>query len=853
MKTIPIARAGALSTILLLWCVSSLHAQSDFPIGAYHTYQNSQRDAGMRSLGGIDSVGINMWHAMERGLPLSNPPEIQYYPALLDSAATRGIPVFLHSWYFQQYTGGSEAISARYDVEDPWYFELGDYPTIRDDDSCLFFECAPGSNVVRAELSDPAEGRILAGKLNTSFGNYHMIRSDYDHEPGAEPSEVHAFRGKVRLKVDSTSPTDTEDVDLLKITLLGRLSNDGCTAEFWTPCLEKRYSFVIRSGDHPRDEYVQIDWSEIPFEIPNDSLMLKNIAGEDSLLVEMNRAVVNLQIEWLGQRSVSVDWVQLENEVASNLLHNRYNQELDNIINERRGGPGRDITHVVLGDEPRFNSWRIHRYMNDYFAKKGIKVLTAFAVGSTNERRLKRYEEYLSISNPHYFPVDFYPFRADTPSPDFPQGGNGIPPYGEASPESDFAYNQKIQADLVNTYFPRIPCAAKSAKQFNRDFWYMPQNLGIAENYSYQPEGRSVTFRPITANERSAEIFLALSYGAKGLFYFQYGSQYDTRENGEHVFAAVDNNYSHHSNFFDSSQGLYTGYKNSWNSIREINSRVHQIGPTLLHLSAEYSKAYGGNIQSLIDHDLGCDFDYSGPMYVLDIRENGTEVEDLNLSIFSDDTKYYDYFMLVNRQTFDNSTRTIKVQLDNELLDARAVENVENGVMYGIDEDGAFNITIDPGEGLLLRPVSCSVKYRLDEPSLGNDKRRISTSESDCRPKFVYVTAGSGGSGVIRPTIQTENRYRIYSKMGSVFALDQNHPNPFKTKTTISYRLEKESMVRLEIFNSIGQIVATMIEGQQAPGVHNVSFDGSDLPSGVYIYRIRAGDQEASRQMVILK
>ena len=83
--------------------------------------------------------------------------------------------------------------------------------------------------------------------------------------------------------------------------------------------------------------------------------------------------------------------------------------------------------------------------------------------------------------------------------------------------------------------------------------------------------------------------------------------------------------------------------------------------------------------------------------------------------------------------------------------------------------------------------------------------------------------------------------------------LEQNYPNPFNPSTTIRYGLPSRSNVTLTVFNTLGQQVATLIQGEQQAGYHEVKWDASSLASGVYICRLMAGDFMQTKRLLLLK
>jgi FlgD Ig-like domain len=92
----------------------------------------------------------------------------------------------------------------------------------------------------------------------------------------------------------------------------------------------------------------------------------------------------------------------------------------------------------------------------------------------------------------------------------------------------------------------------------------------------------------------------------------------------------------------------------------------------------------------------------------------------------------------------------------------------------------------------------------------------------------------------------------------SHFVLSQNYPNPFNPSTIISHGLPVKAEVTIAIYNVLGQKVKVFVQGQQSAGEYSVTWDatddiGKEVASGMYLYKVTAGDFSASRKMVLLK
>jgi hypothetical protein len=87
----------------------------------------------------------------------------------------------------------------------------------------------------------------------------------------------------------------------------------------------------------------------------------------------------------------------------------------------------------------------------------------------------------------------------------------------------------------------------------------------------------------------------------------------------------------------------------------------------------------------------------------------------------------------------------------------------------------------------------------------------------------------------------------------TAFTLEQNYPNPFNAGTVIRFSLPAATTVGLTVYDVLGHEVVTLAQGQMTAGSHQVSWDGSQLASGVYIYRLTAGEQVQTRRMVYVR
>ena len=123
---------------------------------------------------------------------------------------------------------------------------------------------------------------------------------------------------------------------------------------------------------------------------------------------------------------------------------------------------------------------------------------------------------------------------------------------------------------------------------------------------------------------------------------------------------------------------------------------------------------------------------------------------------------------------------------------------------------------------------------------------------------FLVQAQFTGGNGrgdfmlqsLANPITGTENNSNT---IPGTYSLEQNYPNPFNPTTNIKFSIAKLSFVKIVVFDILGREVQTLINESMNVGSYEVSFDGSKLFSGLYFYKITAGDISQVKRMVLIK
>jgi uncharacterized delta-60 repeat protein len=259
-----------------------------------------------------------------------------------------------------------------------------------------------------------------------------------------------------------------------------------------------------------------------------------------------------------------------------------------------------------------------------------------------------------------------------------------------------------------------------------------------------------------------------------------------------------------------------------------------------------WSRTYNGSANGY-DISAGIAVDQAGYVFVSGYSFGGTSEEDYaTVKYNTDGVQYWEKRYNGTGNSYDIAT-------------AIKCDNAGNVYVTGY--------SLDPNTS----EDYATLKYNTDGDLVWTEKYNGPANEGDIANTLavdasnnVYVSGFSyeGASAIDYITVKYSQTVGInpsYNELASGFELQQNYPNPFNPVTSIGFDLPVSSYVTLEVFNTAGERVSTLLDEKQSPGHHTVAFGSTEFPSGLYIYRMTATNLSTgwsvseSRKMLLVK
>lgn len=177
------------------------------------------------------------------------------------------------------------------------------------------------------------------------------------------------------------------------------------------------------------------------------------------------------------------------------------------------------------------------------------------------------------------------------------------------------------------------------------------------------------------------------------------------------------------------------------------------------------------------------------------------------------------------------------------ILTATVQSNLQVKItLTGTTSKVAGELVDESGNIVAVINSTSSNPFTLTAPSAGIYKVNAGYKSPNRRwdSTTVAIVLADIGNNLIESTPQT-------------FELNNNYPNPFNPSTKISYSIPKQSRVTLKVYDLIGNEVSTLVSEEMAAGNYEFEFDASKLGSGVYLYKLQAGNFIETKKMILLK
>ena len=270
-------------------------------------------------------------------------------------------------------------------------------------------------------------------------------------------------------------------------------------------------------------------------------------------------------------------------------------------------------------------------------------------------------------------------------------------------------------------------------------------------------------------------------------------------------------------------------------------------------ISASFSASSSGSAEIVINeinYNSAEDFD-SGDW--IELYNPGEQEVDIGGWYFSDSDDSHK-FIFAAGTVIDSGSYLVLVENESAFTTCfPEVQNYTAAMDFGLSGSGELiRLVNNSGQIIDSLKYDDEVPWPVEPDGDGATLELVDAKSDNAIAENWKASQGHGTPGRLNSILTTiENN--DFAEMPREFALSQNYPNPFNPVTKIKYTLPRYSRISLTVYDMLGNEVTTLFEGMQPAGEYNVTFNGSELSSGVYYYRMKADNFMETKKFLLLK
>lgn len=310
-------------------------------------------------------------------------------------------------------------------------------------------------------------------------------------------------------------------------------------------------------------------------------------------------------------------------------------------------------------------------------------------------------------------------------------------------------------------------------------------------------------------------------------------------------YAIIDTNPSTNPKFYKTTNaGL------NWNFVNKISDSLFLDNMHFFDMNTGFVCGGSYNLSMWVQHGLIFKTTNGGLNWIKTVKYNSVSITDF---------------------AFFNSTTGIAVAPSNSFLTKiyrttnagntwDSVSTFSNTTMFNVKCIPSYGIAFAAGNlntDTSINKISTakSTDYGLHWTLKELNQYDLISGISLVNQNYFYLSGGLHGPAVILKSTNGGNVFvnRIGSEVPQEFKLEQNYPNPFNSVTKIQFKVESDKFVKLIVFDLLGKEAAMLVNEELPTGTYEVSFDASSLVSGIYFYRLTAGDFSETKKFVLMK